>query len=145
MPSIVDPADTARLDLAGDPNDYAPPSSGDTADFGPDFLRGGADSRPAEFQIHRFAEGIIRFYRARTILSRGADDALAGLAWSYLDRLEPDQLPAVARPAFFDLGYFVRLQTLGMEFDHEGFRRRVLDVATILDGFLDDFFLRAGD
>jgi len=140
---MVDPADTARLDLADDSSERAPLNSGDTAEFGPYFLSGAGDSRPAEIQMHRFAEGIIRFYRARTILGRGADDLLAGLAWSYLERLEPAQLPAVARPAFFDLGYFMRVQTLSKDFDHDGFRRRVLDVATIIDGFLDDIFTRA--
>lgn len=145
MPETVDPGDTARLDLAGDPIERSPPSTGDTADFGPHFLYGTADSRPAEIQIHRFAEGIIRCYRARTILSRGANEELTGLAWSYLEHLEPAQLPGIARPAFFDLVYFIRLQPQRMEFDHDGFRRRVLDVATIIDGFLDDIFTRTAD
>ena len=145
MPATIDPGDTARLNLSGAPIEHHAPAAGDTAAFGPNFLADAPDRRPAELQILRFAEGIIRFYRARTILGRGAGDELTGLAWSYLEHLEPAQLPGIARPAFFDLAYFIRLQMTRTDFDHAGFRRRVLDVAVIIDGFLDDIFIREAD
>jgi hypothetical protein len=145
MPETFDPGDTARLDLTGAAIEHGAPVAGDTVDFGPTYLFDAPDGRPAEFQIHKFAEGIIRVYRARTILGRGAGDELTGLAWSYLEHIEPAQLPGIARPAFFDLAYFMRLQTHRLEFDHDSFRRRVQDVAVIIDGFLDDIFGREAD
>jgi hypothetical protein len=143
MSASADTGDTARLNLAGTPTERRPPSPDDTTDLGTDFLADAPDTRQVELEIRRFAEGIIRFYRARTILARGMSDELSGLAWSYLEQLDPGEVPGVARPAFFDLVYFMRLQTLGDGFDHPGFRRRVLDVAMTLDGFLDDIFARA--
>ena len=141
MNAQIDPSDTARFDLAGAPIETRPPSLEDTTDL--NVLADPGERQPNEPEIQRFADGILRFYRARSILSRGVADELSGLAWSYLSRLEPAQLPGVARPAFFELAYFVRLQRPETTFDHAGFRLRVLDVAVIIDGYLDDTFRRA--
>ncbi len=145
MPATVDPGDTARLDLAEPDPEVGSLSSGDTANLGPGYLSDPPDFQAPELQVRRFAEGIIRFYRARTILARGANEELSGLAWTYLQHVEPGQIPGVARPAFFDLTYFMRVQSPEREFDHAGFRRRVLDVALIIDGYLDDIFIRTAD
>jgi hypothetical protein len=145
MPATADLGDTASLDLTGPPIDIEALSTGDTSDFGPDALKDPSGRPSAVAQFRKFTEGIVRFYRARAILSRGAGSELSGLAWSYLEQLEPAQVPGVARPAFFDLAYFMRVQLLERDFDHAGFRRRVLDVAVIMDGFLDDIFLRKID
>lgn len=144
MPAPVDSGDTSPLDLTADPEESGSSSADDALARGPGMFAESPGSRPVEFQIHRFAEGIIRFYRARAILSRGSRDELTGLAWSYLEHLEPAQVPGIARPAFFDLAYFMQLQLRQDSFDHAGFRRRVLDVTVIIDGFLDDILLRAG-
>jgi hypothetical protein len=145
MPAIVDIGDTARLDLAEAAQDHGAQSTGDTANLGPGYLSDPPEFGAPELQVRKFAEGIIRFYRARTILNRGASAELTGLAWSYLEHLEPGQLPGVARPAFFDLVYFMRLQLPESSFDHAGFRTRIFDVALIIDGFLDDIYLRTPD
>lgn len=145
MPATVDPGDTARLNLAGDTPEPGSRSTSDTADFGPGYSSDPTEVQSRELQIRRFAEGIIRFYRARTILGRGGSDELSSLAWSYVAHLEPADVPAVARPAFFDLAYFMRLQSLEGAFDNDGFRRRIVDVAVIMDGFLDDLFMREPD
>ena len=138
MHAQIDPSDTARLNLAGTPIETRPASLDDTTDL--NFLADPGEPQPRELELQQFAGAILRFYRARSILSRGVADELSGLAWSYLSRLEPVQLPGVARPAFFELAYFVRLQTSAKTFDHAGFRLRVLDVAVIIDGVLDDRF-----
>jgi hypothetical protein len=140
MPATVDPGDTARLNLAGDTAEPESTSTSDTADFGPGYPGDPPETGGRKVQVRRFAEGIIRFYRARTILGRGGSDELSWLAWSYVVHLEPADIPAVARPAFFDLAYFMRVQALEGAFDNDGFRTRILDVAVIMDGFLDDIF-----
>ena len=77
----------------------------------------------------------------RTVTER----ASSGRLLSGSGRPNSSTRPAVARPAFFDLAYFMRLQSLEGAFDNDGFRRRIVDVAVIMDGFLDDLFMREPD
>jgi hypothetical protein len=130
MPKQPDPSDTSRLHLR-EPLE-------DTAN-----LRDGLETDPESGQAsatdaNRYADGIIRFYRARTILTRGARPAECQLAWTYLSRLEPRHLPPGARPAFFALVHFMHGQTFDDSLSCADFKRQVFGIATIIDGLLDD-------
>ena len=91
----------------------------------------------AEATAESFSEGIIRFYRARTILDRGGTDADCELAWTYLRDLEPEHLPPDARSAFGKLVGLMFRQALEDEPDYAVFRRSVLHIAAIVDAFID--------
>jgi len=145
MPNPVDTSDTARLRLEAAAARRETPTPEDTADLGDDFLAAEQGSAAPDVQLRAYAEAILRFYRARTILDRDQSEASIDRAWAYLEMLEPSQVPAVARPAFFELAYFAQLQAQPEGFDHAGFRRRVQDVAIIIDGFLDGIFTNAID
>jgi len=84
---------------------------------------------------HPYAEGIIRFYRARTVLEgRGAEDTRR--AWRYLEQVSPHDLPASARWHYLDLVYFMR-ETEIDHIDAGEFRARVRAIAQLIDGFVD--------
>lgn len=88
-------------------------------------------------QTHRFAQGIIRFYRARSILRN--DPGLAGCrrAWGYLKRLGPSDLPPESRHLFLELVYCLGRQTTAEAFESPEFRELVLSVAEAIDTFVD--------
>jgi hypothetical protein len=93
--------------------------------------------------MHPFAEGIIRFYRARTILEGDLNEAARwNRAWRYLEKLSPHDLPPMTRKAFFELTYFMQEQEGHEPFQAEQFRSRVRSIANRLDGYVDE--LNAG-
>lgn len=145
MPDRPDTGDTDRLHLAeASADEAAADAREDTADLSDAFEDEAAAAASADELAERYSEGIIRFYRARTILSRGADSDVCDLAWSYLKPLEPHHLPPVARPAFFALAYFMYGQAMHDDLDHEEFSAHVLDIAGIIDRYLDDIEPREG-
>lgn len=60
----------------------------------------------------RYAEGILRFFRARLALAQSRNDDACALAWSYLQAVDPEQVPPDARPAFCDLTRLMYWQTM---------------------------------
>lgn len=94
-------------------------------------------SRPA----HPFAQGIIRFYRARTLLLDEQTESRCRHAWGYLSRLRPHDLPPSVRRDFFELVYFMHEQTGRPRFEAEVFVSRVLSIASTIDGFVDEINL----
>jgi hypothetical protein len=91
---------------------------------------------------HPFAEGIIRFYRARTILEGDINGSRWKRAWRYLEKLSPHDLPPKVRKQFFELTYFIQEQEGLDGFDADQFHNRVRSIASQLDGFVDE--LNAG-
>lgn len=87
---------------------------------------------------HPYAEGIIRFYRARTILDNDRPDRSWSRAWRYLNRLEPHDLPSATRRHFLELVYFMQEQTGGADFAAEDFCERVRSIAQLIDGYVDE-------
>jgi hypothetical protein len=87
--------------------------------------------------MHPFAESIIRFFRARTILEGELADGRWQRAWKYLERLSPHDLPPASRRDFFELTYFVQQQRDSGAFDREQFRFCVRAIASQLDTFVD--------
>jgi hypothetical protein len=83
---------------------------------------------------HPYAEGIIRFYRARTILDSSTDP---DRAWRYLEQLLPNDLPASSRWQFLNLVYFMQQDDRDKAARHEEFRERVLTIASLIDNFVD--------
>lgn len=130
MPKQPDLSDTSRF-RRHEPLD-------DTASLEDGLQTEDASGPDSDADANRYAEGIIRFYRARTILSRGGEPADCQLAWNYLSPLEPNHLPPVARPAFFALVYFMYGQTLADAMSCADFCIQVADIATIIDDFLDN-------
>lgn len=123
----VDPNDTARL--RGDLQERAQEPEG---------LSGG---------VHPYAQGIIRYYRARSLLRAAADaggatreDALR--AWSYLARIEPRSLPRRIRRSHLELVYLVHaLDLRGSETADAGrFVAKVHEVAEMIDEIIDEIF-----
>lgn len=129
LPTQLDPADTAKLRIVR--------SVDDTANFGTTSLTAYTTAADSDQLAERYSEGIIRFYRARTILGRSEGSSACELAWTYLKMLEPHHLPPPARPGFFELAYFMYGQALGEGLDHSRFRTHVLGIADDIDSFLD--------
>jgi len=130
--------DTAKLhrEAGGAPR----PGGGTPDDTDRMWITRGAslEGTTGQWQVHAFAQGIIRFYRARSILQNARDVASCQRAWRYLERLEPDELPETARAPFFELTYCLRSQSRKRAFESGEFPRRVFDVARLIDGFVDD-------
>lgn len=103
-------------------------------------LAGGAtlDDRTGAWQVHAYAQGIIRFYRARSILEKDLNAASCRRAWRYLDRLQPNDLPGAARSAFFELTYLVRSQPRLRAFESGEFPTRVFEITGLIDDFVDE-------
>lgn len=136
MSTCRDIDDTADLPINGDSSSNVYPLySDDTARMR---LAAAARAKRDKRGMHPFAEGIIRFYRARTLLEGDAYDTRATRAWRYLDRLSPHHLPPETLQAFFELTYFVREQEGGGDFDADQFRIRVRSIAEQLDSFVDE-------
>jgi len=87
-------------------------------------------------KAHEYAEGIIRFYRARTILDGNREIRDSLRAWGYLEPLSPHDLPASARWHFLDLVYFMR-QSGSEAFDEQEFSERVRTIAKLIDNVVD--------
>lgn len=87
--------------------------------------------------VHPYAAGIIRFYRARTIVDGSPDDVDPDRAWSYLENLTPHDLPASARWHFLDLVYFMHQQSNRTSFDCHSFQSRIHMIAGLIDDFVD--------
>jgi len=127
--------DTADLPIAGvHPNTVVPLSLDDTARMR--WLTSARNYRE-HGGMHPFAEGIIRFFRARTILEGELADGRWQRAWKYLERLSPHDLPPASRRDFFELTYFVQQQRNSASFDREQFRSCVRAIAGELDTFVD--------
>jgi hypothetical protein len=88
-------------------------------------------------QPHPYAQGIIRFYRARTILLVERHEGRHAKAWTYLSRLRPHDLPKSVRRDFFELVYFMHEQAGRPQFESEAFSSRVLAIAGRIDEFVD--------
>ena len=104
------------------------------------FRRSGPETRAShtDGEVHPYAEGIIRFYRARTILGdRAAGAAGADVAWPYLEKLSPHELPASTRWHFIELVYFMQHVASGSEGTAAEFRKRVLAIADLIDAFVE--------
>lgn len=89
-------------------------------------------------QAHPYAEGIIRFYRARTIVDSERSERSWRRAWRYLDSLSPRDLPPAARRRFLELVYFMKEQGSGDAFAAHDFRLRVRLIAELIDNFVDE-------
>lgn len=89
-------------------------------------------------QLHPYAEGVIRFYRARTIVLCEEDPKAGERAWNYLEPLMPHNLPPHVRALFFELAYFVNSCPGTDDSRFAGFRRRVIDIAVRIDEFMDE-------
>jgi hypothetical protein len=87
--------------------------------------------------MHPFAEGIIRFFRARTILEGTPGSGRWQRAWRYLERVEPHYLPPATRKAFFELTYLMQQQVGGDGFDSAQFLAGVRAIAAELDTFVE--------
>lgn len=85
----------------------------------------------------RYAEGILRFFRARLALAQSRNDDACALAWSYLQAVDPEQVPPDARPAFCDLTRLMYWQTIADSFDCAEFREQMAAIASRIDRFLD--------
>lgn len=140
MSYTLDFATTARQPFT---EDYAsaPPclATDDTADFVRAVHGDLTGEVIAQDQVHPYAEGVIRFYRARTILTRDSGQQRYGRAWFYLARLRPHDLPPAARRPFFELVYFMQEQTHRELFHSVEFRWRILKIAEEIDRFMEDF------
>ena len=89
-------------------------------------------------RVHPYAEGVIRFYRARTIVTCDSDPIAGERAWKYLDPLSPHDLPPHVRPLFFELAFFVNSSPEPLDSRLIAFRRRVLEIASSIDRFMDE-------
>jgi hypothetical protein len=89
---------------------------------------------------HPFASGIIRFYRARTILHQDSDRGQQ--AWRYLEPLMPADLPPSARKEFIDLVCFMQEQKTAGRLDIKAFGRKIRSIAAHIDCFVDELAAR---
>jgi hypothetical protein len=129
--------DTVELDLGGRmAGADVSPSIDDTVDLENAWADSSDLSRDAIAE--RYASGIIRCYRARTILERVGGDSDWAEAWSHLTPLEPHHVPPRARPTFFELTYLMHAQSKECRPEPLQFRDHVLKIAGIIDDFLDD-------
>jgi len=127
--------DTANLRTDSElPSDPAPLRLDDTAR-----MRQFASARNYREHggMHPFAEGIIRFFRARTILDGKPENGRWRRAWRYLERVEPHDLPPATRKAYFELTYFMQQQDRDRDFDSTQFRASVHSIAAELDTFVE--------
>jgi len=139
MSYALDLDDTARFCTDVDVSrKHDGPTTEDTANlveaFGCDTTRGWV---PYD-GVHPYAEGIIRFFRARTILARESDRQRNECAWHILEKLQPHKLPPVVRLLFLELVYFIQNQTPREKLESFEFCVRVLAIARKLDEFMDD-------
>jgi hypothetical protein len=126
-----DLTDTVELPVLGEEERASTPDDTD------EFELGGPDAS-ARMKAHLFADGVIRFYRARTILLVDRDPQKFDRAWRYLSRLLPQDLPPVSRQPFFDLVYLMQ--------EHSGqatsipykFSQKILEIADLIDAFVDE-------
>jgi hypothetical protein len=129
--------DTANLRDTSDTTSQLATSSATSAQHG-----GRRDTRDCvglnSSTAHPYAEGIIRFYRARTILDNDRPDRSWGRAWRYLNRLEPQDLPSATRRHFLELVYFMQEQTGDATFAAEDFCQRVRSIAQHIDSYVDE-------
>lgn len=109
----------------------------DTARFDKGFGGEPVDEWVPYKRVHPYAEGVIRFYRARTIVTCDSDPKAGERAWKYLEPLTPHDLPSHVRPQFFELAFFVSSQTDSIDSRLVAFRRRVLEIAARIDEFMD--------
>jgi hypothetical protein len=120
------------------------PSLDDTARMPADWSAGHRRTPPRS-KHHPFAEGVIRFYRARTLLAgeTGRDEVSlrrALRARAYLEPVEPRDLPPIARGAYLDLIYLIHEIELDRSptADPGPFVRKVLEIALLIDEFVDE-------
>jgi hypothetical protein len=86
---------------------------------------------------HAYAEGIIRFYRARTIIHSGEGRQPAARAWRYIKNLSPHDLPASARWHFLEIVWFMQQHAGADDRRDDEFRERVLSIANLIDNYVD--------
>jgi hypothetical protein len=91
---------------------------------------------PTNGNVHEYAEGIIRFYRARSILDAARAGDGARRAWRYLEPLCPHDLPTSTRWHFLHLVYFMQ-QTDTQEHDEDEFADRVRTIGALIDQYVD--------
>jgi hypothetical protein len=123
----ADPTITSRLATSGNTGTLRD-SNGDARD------RVGLSGTTA----HPYAEGIIRFYRARTILDNDRPDRCWSRAWRYLNRLGPRDLPSSARREFLELVYFMQEQAGRADFAAEDFCGSIRSIAQLIDTYVDE-------
>ena len=98
------------------------------------------DERSAEIDLaQRYASGIVRFHRARTLLEKHDDTTSWQLVWPIIEELSPRDLPPAARLGFFKLTYFMQGELRKETLDVGSFRSQVLEIAGQIDRFLDEF------
>ena len=140
MSHTLDFATTARQLFSVDEHSPDEPclATDDTADFVRAIHGDLTGQAIAPEQVHPYAEGVIRFLRARTVLTRDSGPQRYGRAWFYLSRLRPHDLPPAARRPFFELVYFMQEQTHRERFHALEFRWRILKIAEDIDRFMDE-------
>ena len=133
--------DTAKLDASHYPLDEERATSVDDTARIRDAFRSALIRQPAiSRRSHPFAHGVIRFYRARTLLATGHDDEAAIRAWLYLAPLAPSNLPSSVRHLFLELIYIVNQSDDGAaaHVRVDEFRALVIKIADRIDAFVDD-------
>ena len=85
---------------------------------------------------HSYAEGIIRFYRARQILRSGCPAENMRRAWRYLAPLSPHEMPVATRRRFLELVYCMQ-QSDSIVLRPTQFAHMVRAIAVQIDGYVD--------
>ena len=133
--------DTAKLEASHSPLDELRAAAVDDTVRIRDAFRSALIRQPAiSRKSHPFAHGVIRFYRARTLLAAGQDDDTAIRAWRYLAPLAPSNLPASVRHLFLELIYIVNQSDDAAvpRARVDNFRALVIKIADRIDAFVDD-------
>ena len=97
----------------------------------------GSNQAQAADGRHAYAEGIIRFYRARTILDSREGQRPADRAWRYIENLSPHDLPVSARWHFLEVVWFMQQHAGEDDERDDEFRERVLSIASLIDNYVD--------
>jgi hypothetical protein len=137
MARLIDIDDTGKLPILRERVRFVEPAEdSDTDEFDLSRPTASDDKWTERSTPHPYAGGIIRFYRARTILHQ--DRERGRQAWRYLEPLMPADLPPSARKEFIDLVYFVQEQNTAGTLDIKEFGRRVRSIAAHIDCFVDE-------
>lgn len=141
-----DPEDTDELPTGG--RRARPAEHDDTAKLRID-LESGRTNDASKVGLHPYVEGIVRFYRARSVLIDAGSGPVARKdaerAWRYLARVGLRHLPHHMTSAHLELIYLVHTLHLDKadsdnHIDPEPFVRHVLDMARMIDDFVDRVF-----